>query len=120
MESTTHTSSSTSRSFTSVTISNVISSPSHMEKDSSSSAIPGMSDSGRRGVSPFTRLAGRFDDATLFAGVLGDAFTLGVVFDLVGVGDFGGPVGFVGVALGVVIRDFPPFILGDVSMMDGP
>ena len=78
-----------------------------------------MSDSGRRGVSPFARLAGRFDDATLFAGVLGDAFTLGVVFDLVGVGDFGGPVGFVGVALGVVIRDFPPFILGDVSMIDG-
>ena len=114
-----YTSSSTSRSFTSVTISSVMSSPSHIENDSSSSAIPGMSDRGRSGVSPLAKLAGRFDDATLFAGVLGDAFALGVVFDLVGVGDFGGPAGFVGVALGVVVRDFPPFILGEVNMIDG-
>lgn len=78
-----------------------------------------MSDSGRMGVSPFTRLAGRRDDATLFAGVLGDAFTLGVVFALDGVGDFCGPAGFVGVALGVDVHGFVPFILGEVSMMDG-
>lgn len=84
-----------------------------------------MSDSGRSGVSPFARLAGRRDDATLFAGVLGDAFTLGDAFALgaffafVGVGDLGGPAGFVGVALGVVVRDLVPFMLGEVNMIDG-